>query len=307
MDTRLKLLSHSSICSLHSCPRRLQLTRLWPEWVNEDTVDTVYGRMFGEGLQSILTGIPLEKALVGAATQWSLDLYEFKKEKSFWHCWQAIERFAWMLPESPLADYEMVWYNGKPATELSFCIALPDGFYYRGFIDAVLRHRHSGEYLVMDAKTSGMNHSNPAKYQNSGQVLGYSVVMDKVAPGCQSFNVMYYEYLTYLEKFVAHDFVMDYLDRAMWIRDLLLDIEVMKMYGNYAEWPKHGEHCVAYGRVCRFIDNCGMQTAHLLGTYEESQDALELDLAKRKGIPYDINVTLEELIESQMTLGQEVA
>ncbi len=301
MDSRLKLISNSSVLSVHSCPRRYQLRKLWPEYLGDVSVDTVYGSMFHTGIQQFLSTGNLQEAMLIAATDWRLELYEFKKEKSFWHCWNAIEQFAFLYPESPLADYEILIYNGKPAMELGFCISLPDGFYYRGYIDLVMRHRYTGSILVVDLKTSGMNHSNPAKYQNSSQNIAYSVVLDTVAPGLQTFNVMYYEYLTYLNKFVAHDFVIDNLERATWIRDLLMECQIMQFYDNNAEWPKHGESCISYGRSCEFLDNCTMPTAALLGTYKEEADALSID----SKAPYDIYITLEEIINSQINLIEE--
>lgn len=307
IDSRLKLLSNSSNSLLHGCPRKYQLQKLWPKYVREDSVHTVFGKMFGEGLQSILSGYSLEESLVRASSQWTLDLYESLKEKSFFSCWNAIQTFAFIYPQTPLKDYEVVIYNGKPACELSFCLALPDGFYYRGYMDIVLKHKYSDTYLVVDFKTSGAKYSNPAKYQNSPQALGYSIIMDKIAPGYQNFSVMYYEYLTYLNKFVDHDFVLDYLDRAMWIRDLLIDVELIKLYSQYAEWPKHGHHCTSYGGSCEFIQNCGMQTKHLIGTDIITQDALtyEKDKAADSGkeLEYSIYLTLDELIQSQLERG----
>lgn len=305
IDSRLKNLSHSSLCLLHSCPRKYQLTKLWPEYTREETVDTSYGKMFGEGLQQIIAGADVETAMLLAISQWNLDIWEVKKEKSFWHCFQAIENFVSLLPESVLANYEVVIWKGKPACELSFRIALPNGFYYRGYIDVLLKHKFDDSLLVVDAKTSGANYASPAKYQNSAQAIGYSIVVDVIAPGTSSFNVMYYEYLTRLNKYVEHTFLKDYLERANWIRDIMLDIEVMKIYDNYESWPMHGESCGGYGNFsCNFLDNCTMQTASLVGSKLIETDAAELDKDKDGNFKkYDIEVTLDELIAAQ--LGRE--
>jgi len=298
MDSRLKLLSHSSLCLLHTCPRKYQLQKLWPEYVKEESIHLSYGSMFGEGLQSLLAGYSLQESVLRASTHWNLDLFDFEKSKSFWHCIAALEKFEQIRADSALADYEVVMYNGKPACELGFCIQLPDGFYYRGYIDIVMQHKLDGSYLVVDAKTSGAKYSNPAKYQNSPQAIGYSTVMDVVAPDCNQFNVMYFEYLTELGKFVDHTFMVDYLSRANWIRDILLDVETMKMYDAYDEWKMHGESCTAYSRACQYIDCCTMKTANLVGNNTVTTEPFELDTSK--GAKYDVYVTLEQLIESQM-------
>jgi len=75
----------------------------------------------------------------------------------------------------------------------------------------------------------------------------------------------------------------------------------MQFYDNNAEWPKHGESCISYGRSCKFLDNCTMPTAALLGTHKEEADALSID----SKAPYDIYITLEQIIDSQINLIEE--
>ena len=93
LDARLKLLSHSGICTLHKCPRLYQLRKLWPTYEWEDTVHTVYGKMFGAGVQALLAGSTIKEALWTAAMEWKLDLLASDGTKSFWHCWRAIDCF----------------------------------------------------------------------------------------------------------------------------------------------------------------------------------------------------------------------
>lgn len=298
MDTRLKNLSHSSSCLLHSCPRKYQLTKLWPDLEREESIDTIYGKMFHVGIQNFVCGVPINESLLIAALEWKTDLYEFKKEKSFFHCWNAIEQFAYLYPETQLANYKVLEYNGKPAMELSFRIELPNGFYYRGYVDLVLQNLYDDSILVVDLKTSGAKYTSPAKYQNSAQNIGYSLVLETILPGMQSFNVMYYEYLTSINKYVAHDFLVDPLDRAIWIRDLLMECDVMQFYDNNEDWPKHGESCISYNRPCNFLDNCTTPLSMLIGTDVEERDGKEIDREQN----YDIEVNLLSLIEAQENL-----
>jgi len=73
----------------------------------------------------------------------------------------AIERFLYVRNSSLLEDYELVQYVPEgatepvPAVELSFIISLPNGFKYRGFVDAVLRHKTTGAIVVLEVKTTG--------------------------------------------------------------------------------------------------------------------------------------------------------
>ena len=300
MDSRLKLISNSSLCSVHSCPRRYQLTKLYPLATRDATIHTEFGKAFGEGMQVLLSGSSLQDAVLSAVPLWTLDLEEEEKGKSFWHCITALEKFSLIMQTSALSEYEVARFGPeqKPACELSFSIALPDGFYYRGYVDIVMRHRLTGTYLVVDIKSTGSNYINPAKYTHSTQALGYSVVMDHVAPGQSQYEVMYYEYSTSTHKFTDHIFMIGNLQRAEWLRDLLLDIQIMKLYNTYSEWPKHGESCLSYNRPCQFLDVCTMSTDSLCGSSKELADAAELD--SRKLVDYDIVVSLEQLIESQL-------
>lgn len=299
IDSRLKLLSHSSCCLLHSCPRKYQLQKLWPVYEKDATVHTEYGKMFGAGIQAILCGANIQDAIIEASLQWSLDIYDTEKEKSFWHCINAIIKFQDELPDTILSQYKVVYWNGKPASELSFMIELPDRFYYRGYIDILLEHKFDGSLLVVDAKTSGANYISSYKYQNSAQAIGYSIVIDAIRPNTTSFSVCYFEYLTGLNKFVDHIFVKNYLERAYWIRNLLLDIELIKLYSSYDDWPMHGESCGGFGKYhCQFIDTCTMMTKNLVGNKIVYVDPIQLDYDANKD--YTIKVKLIDIINSQL-------
>ena len=311
MDSRLKLLSNSSICLVHSCPRKYQLTKTYPEATRDSTVDTEFGKMFGAGIQALLNGDDLMTAVINALPMWTIELDEFKSNKSPWTCIAALEQFSMTKHLGDLADYEVAIFNGKPALELSFCITLPNGFYYRGYVDCILRHKITGKYLVIDIKTTGMNNTSDAKFQNSPQCLGYSIIMDKIDPSMSSYEVMYYEYMTYTSKFVPHSFVLNNLMRAQWLRNLIIDLAIMELYAEYDDWPMHGESCASYGRPCQFIDVCTMSINNLVPdytsekylndarTYDTKKDLNEKGLIVKKIIEYDVEVTFEQLLEVQ--------
>jgi hypothetical protein len=257
--------------------------------------------MFGEGIQQLLSGTSFEDAILIAAQQWTMDLFEANKDKSFWNCFLALETFQRIRDTSILADYEVVIFNGKPACELSFRLTLPDGFYYRGYIDILMQNKLTGELLVVDAKTSGRKYSSSTMYQNSAQAIGYSIIIDAIRPEASGYQVLYYEYLTSMNKFVDHLFTKDYLERANWIRNIMIDIEGMKLYDSYPDWPMHGESCGGFGSwSCPYIDNCTMRTASLVGDKVIDVDAKELDRRNDELITYDIEVTLEQVIQAQL-------
>jgi hypothetical protein len=198
-----------------------------------------------------------------------------------------------MVEEGFLApEYEVAYFDGKPAAELSFRIDLGDGFFYRGYVDLVLIHKPTGQYLILELKTSSANYVQPATYKNSAQAIGYGVVLDTIAPGVSSYGVQYLVYLTKLERFEGFDFPKTFRQRVQWIQDLLWDkkqiVDMNAFYGADGIWQVRGESCMNFGRECDYMDVCGLETSKLVSPLLESQ------LVDPK--EYMFNFTLEELL-----------
>lgn len=200
IDPRLLNLSYSGRLDLHSCPRRFQLNKLNAEiQAEEDVIASVtlsYGQVVGLGVQLSLLGLSFDEIVFKLFLEWKPLLLQEdeKRKKSFWYAISAIQRFISMREDGFLADYELVYYNGVPANELSFRIHLPDGFKYRGFIDSVLRHKKDGRIMVLECKTTASNNLNAAMYKNSSQAVGYSVVLDRLFHDLSSYEVLYLVY-----------------------------------------------------------------------------------------------------------------
>ena len=254
--------------------------------------------MVGQGIEDVFACKSLETIIWEAFIAWEPDLLESnpKQKKSFFEALAAITQFHAMRSNGYLEDYELASYNGKPATELGFIIHLEDGFKYRGFIDAVLQNVHTGEVLVLEAKTTSFNQVNPAQYKNSSQALGYSVVLDTMFPGAQSYEVLYLVYATKLAEFIELRFIKTLFDRALWLHELWLDIQTMKMYDEHGVYPLHGNSCMSYGRTCEFFDICTMSTERITKPLtQEMIDEIEADNAS-----YDIQVQFNDLIDTQL-------
>ena len=214
-----------------------------------------------------------------------------KLNKSLWTAILAIQRFA-LIRDAVLKDYELVYHEGKPACELSFSILLPDGFRLRGFVDAVLRHRITGEILVLECKTTGSATVNPATYKNSAQAIGYSVVLDHLYPELSSYKVLYLVYTTKQGEYIPLPFTKTFLQRALWIRELLLDIETIKMYAEAEIFPMRGESCYSFFRECEYLQTCQLSTEYLTKPCTpEQEDRTE----------YQVVITLADLLTSQLS------
>ena len=212
IDPRILNLSYSSLLTLHSCPRKFQLDKLQATSDRGETLfETItfsYGHIVGEGIQLALEGRTESEIIWRMFQGWKPDLYaeNIKQSKSFAHALYAVQKFKAMRDQGFLDGYELVYYNGKPACELSFIISLPNGFKFRGFVDAVLKHSITGEVVVLECKTSSATTLNSATFKNSSQAIGYSIVLDVIFPELSSYKVIY---LVYSTKQLCYD-VLDF-------------------------------------------------------------------------------------------------
>lgn len=308
IDTRIKQLSYSSRLLLHTCPRKFQLYRLKAaEEVVQDLIKEVtfaLGHVVGTGIQDVLQGKSLKEIYWNAFLTWDTDLFEedTKKKKSFWESLLAIEIFQHVRASSLLEDYELVYYTpvGKtepvPAVELSFIVSLPNGFKYRGYVDAVLRHKTTGKILVLETKTTGNTSVNAATYKNSSQAIGYSVILDVLFPDLSAYEVMYLVYMTKNREYFPLIYKKSYFQRALWIQELILDCELIARFDEVGIYPMHGESCFSYYRECEYLNTCTLSTSLLTSSITQADETRILEDHEQ----FHIALTVQDLIEAQL-------
>lgn len=294
-DPRLLRTSYSSGLTFHGCPRKFQLEKLQAEKIidYDSNVTFAFGHIMGEGIQQYLIHRDLDKSIWAMFLMWHADFLDEneRQNKSFASATAAIMMFANLCEDGLLDEYEVAYFNGKPAAELSFRIHFPHST-YRGFVDLVLRHKITGEYLILELKTTSSKYVKHSTYKNSAQALGYSVVLDRIAPGTTSYGVLYLVYLTLMDRFEPMEFPKTYHQRALWIQNMLWDdkklADMIDTFGNYGIWPIQGEHCNSYNRDCQFMDMCQGETQFITSPLRENQ--LE------ESTVYDFEFTVEELL-----------
>lgn len=295
VDPRYLRVSYSGSLDLHACPRYYQLSKLQAEKVADyqENVTFAYGHAVGAGIQKYLITRSLTEAIWECFLFWDTDYADEdeKRGKSFPAAVAAIIQLDGLCQGGLLDDYEVAYFNGKPAAELSFRITFPQTT-YRGYVDLVLQHRLTGELLILELKTSSATWVNHYQYKNSAQAIGYSVILDKIAPGTTGYSVLYLVQLTKLERYEVFDFPKTYHQRALWLKDRLWDEQVIlglaHNYGNYGIWPTHGESCTRFGKTCQYMDMCHLSTDKLMAPLRENQ------LTEDK--EYDFEFTIEELL-----------
>lgn len=298
-------LSHSSCCTLHACPRKYELEKYSETKRGWGEVHLDYGQVVGVGVQEYLVRRNLNDAKIKMFAMWKDDLdgaddsifsERDNKNKTFWSALHAIDRFV-PIAEEELGLWEVATLNGRPATELGFSIDLGSGIFYRGFIDVVLIHRMNRRLLVIENKTTGFNRVHEAQFKNSGQALGYSLVLDKLQQlldlgDTSSYHVCYPVYKTTGFSWEFLVFKKNHTMRTMWLRNILVDKAQLLGYVNDEYFPMRGESCYNFMRPCDFFGMC-----------ELSNDVLYpkgfVEREEREG-KYDYHFSITELIDAQM-------
>lgn len=301
--------SYSSFLTLHSCPRKLELDKCSPTVERETNVDFAFGHAVGAGVQALFMGYSQNRAVWLASLAWNLDLYEGcddgKKKKDFFHVVLAIKLFV-PIAAQYAQEWDVASINGQAAIELGFRITTSEGLKYRGFVDAVLVNRRTGQLMVIELKTTGNRTPVEESYRNSGQAIGYSIIVDAVAQSTSqerassvdnsSFYVMYLIYSSTNMEYTPMPFPKSRLQRARWINQLLMDWEQVKMYSRAGLFPMHGESCYNYFRPCKYFGICELSNESLgLVKPEEWQEP-----EREAEGSYTVEVTLDELVGIQL-------
>ena len=260
---KTKLLSHSSISTLNSCPRKYEIYKLNLMAKEPSTVDTAFGHALGAGIQSLLvTGGDMELAKCVAFANWEVDITwsNDKAKKSFYHVCLALEVFlANQLPVI-LDEWEVLYINGRPASELGFCIEMPNQYFYRGFIDIVLVHRTHRTTKVIELKTTKFNNVDPAMYRNSFQGVGYGVILDAIASELNLDSDFYVDYIVYQTgsmQFTTLPFLKTFYQRAKWLDQLQLVMKTIDLYESTgSNFPMNGDSCFNFFKPCPYFGQC---------------------------------------------------
>lgn len=282
VDPRFKRLSYSSDLLFNGCERKFQILKMNPRPDKQDELDWKrrltfsFGTVVGEAVQHILEGWAKDKVIFHAFKSWNEHLFSEndKQKKTFFHALNAIVKFISMREDGFLDEYELVYYDGKPASELSFKVNFPEGFTERGFVDIVLRNKITDKFAIFEIKTDSGRYMRPEKYKNSSQATGYSVILDRIEPGQTEYTVYYLVYMTWLEQWECFEFAKTATMRAAWVDDKLETNDRIKSLvakrGNYGIWPMRGNHCMSFNSACQFLGTCHMSTDSLVVPLRES-------------------------------------
>lgn len=298
----LKQLSHSSDVTLHRCPRKYELYKLLPRVDQEGDVHLDYGSIVGLGIQEMLTHGSIEKATWKMFCTWKKlidDEEGLRDKKTFWFALYSLDKFSMVL-KTVFAKYKLAYINGRPATELGFVIHMGNGFSYRGFIDAVLIDTKLNKLVVLELKTTKFSNVNEAMYKHSGQALGYSLILDILNEllnfeRTPTYDIVYGIYKSGKMEFETMPFIKSHTERALWIKQLMLDQDTIERYSADDYFPMYGETCYDFFRPCDYFGTCTLSNKHLVGPLDKVKEKVESE------DKYDYHFDLAQLIESQLS------
>lgn len=318
-------LSYSRLCTLHLCPRKFQIENAFGLKEQTDTVTFAFGHAVGAGIQEWFTTQSYARAVVAAVKAYTMPwdvtgtLSEQRAKKNVWYAIAAITSFTKQITSllsdgvaennlSCLQEWELAFVT-HPETgelvssvELMFRINLPAGFTYEGHIDLAIRNKRTGEYAVLELKTSGFTAPGRALYGKSGQALAYSLVLDRLAGSARtSYRIFYLIWSSPSQRFFLFEFTKTPKQRLNWMNDVLRDTDLLTYYQQCADngipYPLNGASCYQFMKECEYYTTCEMEDSSLKLIYQGRQS---FDYQEKEGHPLLFTFNYEDILQQQI-------
>lgn len=295
-------LSHSTLELKHRCERLFQIKRLLASnkedlrYEDESGQEHLaFGHAFGAGVQSYLVNQDAEQAIFeGWLAYWP----EVESDKKNQPRLISVLRRAFTKLDNLLLEWKI---EERSDIEKGYALAMGDPYYFVGYIDAVLRNRFTGRKAVLECKTTGLELTNLAPlYANSGQAVGYSILLEKdFKQGVSEFDCIYL--VGQLKRNQVEDtihvmtFAKTKKDRLNWFLSLALEEESLRRMAELNFYPQRGDACLKYNKPCSEFGTCGLSALDFPAKETEKEKA-ERE-AKEEGLTV---FSLEELINDHL-------
>lgn len=309
-------LSYSRRSTLHSCARKFQIENALGLKERVDSVTFSYGHAVAAGVQDYFLHGDLQSAVFACVRHYTVawddigTASEHKGKKSIWYAIHAVAEFVRQYRSAlanglaTLRDYELAKAGDKAAIELQFRILLDNDFVYEGHIDLVVVHKRTGNYAILELKTTTFREPHDAQYAKSDQALSYSIVLDAVVGHQQaSYKVFYLIYSSSAQQWILKEFNKEARLRLNWINNLIRDCEWISYLQTSAEqdgipYPANGGSCYNFFRECEYFRTCEMEDSSLELLYGKIQgNAQSFDYTDKA----DFIFTIDEVISMQIS------
>ncbi len=283
MQLKFLQVSHSSMATFRSCPRKLEFKKFYPQTTRDEDVDTGAGKCLHAGYQSYLINKNREKAIFDMMLAYPIHLNSNPTHpKSLEACYASLNA---MIDTGAFTEYAIAKIKcldgvTRSAIEVPFQIDL-QGFWldeaqtvkviYVGFIDAILYDKILDEYLVIDIKTTRWHlKDKTAVYHFDEQCIPYAIILERIlGHSLNNLKVKYMSVFLDIEKpkVTPYEFMKNQTDVEDWARGLLVDLQSIKMFYQMGWFKRNPNACVAFGRVCNYFQICNQRDAEQINRY----------------------------------------
>lgn len=287
-------LSDSSLSILHTCERQYQLERLLSGAEGKrDWPSSIFGKAWGAGVAHYAVTKDFDAALYKLWLGYFPKLEDNKRTEAV--CANML-RAAIPHIDSLLEDWEVLVFQGKPAIELGFRLNIDENYYFVGYMDIAMRNKWTGKAGVFDAKTTALNLLDLSPiYQNSPQLVGYSIILDQIMGEDQAeYDVGYFSGQIgsgngFSPTIKLYNFNKTLQDRLQWFISLGMDINHLKEMASLNIYPMRGDSCLQYNRPCIQFGTCHLHSFDRQIENEEEDTNI-----------YDFTYQLEEVIANHI-------
>ena len=260
-------LSYSLLTNFHECERKFEINQLLVSHVPVPVEERSYfqrGTAYGAGVQAYLLTGDMDFSLLVCWLAYEPEVEDLHRVPTI----SVARTINNLLLSKDKLDairqrYTVAFFNGKPAVELAFKLHIVEPWYYIGHVDLVLFDTILGIYVVLEIKTTvyKMADLRPL-YQNSGQGLGYSIVIDQIVGKDQNqYGVLYLvcrdknnsDFIPDIEVF---SFNKTIIDRLRWFYTLQMDVDRMNTMSKLGVFPLRGHSCTKFGKTCSHFGFC---------------------------------------------------
>lgn len=320
-----KALSYSRCGTLHQCARKFQIENSFRlNNGNRTSATFSFGHAVGMAVQATAEGDSFDRMMLRVFLEWDLDIEELgtlseqRALKNVWFALEAAERW-WDMVHDPKNSDLKGWEIAQiphpktgeliPGVELTFRIDCGDGYIYEGHIDLLMFHPILKKFKVVELKTNSGNQLHEAMYKNSMQAVGYSTVIDSAARSLgvgNTYDVQYIVYQTKQQKYTSLPFIKTPKDRAIFISNLITDINYIEMCESQGYYPRNGSSCYDFFRPCDYFGICNLSDDALRALANKNNDE-GAEVFVESGDDFALfNFTLDDLEQEQLEKAQQV-
>ena len=266
-------ISDSSLSTFDStCAKKFAFLKIWGGGRGPSDLPGEVGNALHTGFQSYMLSNDREKALFDMMLRYPIELCSNPEDnRSLEACYATMQL---IMDYNHLQAYEIAEVRDKegnirPAIEVPFRINLKEfslsstdviPIYYVGFIDAVLFNNLTGEYIVVDLKSTRDNTKDlTAKFAFKEQCIPYALIIERMLNATiDHLKMIYLSVFIDIQKptIFPYEFQKDEYDIQEWALGLADKIDRIKRYYNAGWWPRNSNACISYRKVCPFFTMC---------------------------------------------------